>query len=199
MTYDNGAGNLTNQLKGKRVAILVEDGYQDLEFWVPHLLKVHGVEVISVGLRAGKVCVGKEGVEALVERDATEMLPGDVDAVVIPGGWAPDKLRRSVAILDLVRNVYRNGGIVAMICHGGQVGISAGIVAGERVTGSHGIKDDLINAGGRWSDEGALRSHQLVWAQGTNELTRFCQLLLEALENGEDMKARAEPWKAMAI
>ena len=98
--------------------------------------------------------------------EASQILPEEIDAVLIPGGWAPDKLRRDEKILRLVRKVYENSGLIGMICHAGLVGISAGIVKGKRATGSRGIKDDLENAGAVWVDEPAFREGNIVWGTG---------------------------------
>ena len=107
----------------------------------------------------------KHHLEATADVDVAAISAADVDAVVVPGGWAPDKLRRSDAVIALVRQAYDAGKIVGMICHAGWVGASAGIVAGHRATGSRGIRDDLVNAGATWVDEPALRDGNLVWGR----------------------------------
>ena len=109
------------------------------------------------------------------------MNPHDLDGLVVPGGWAPDKLRRVPAVLDLVRALDAQGKIIASICHGGWVLISAGIVAGKRATGSRGIRDDLINAGATWVDEPAFRDGNLVWGRVVDDIPAFCRTLVEAL------------------
>jgi protease I len=101
--------------------------------------------------------------------------------VVVPGGWAPDKLRRYPAITGLVRQSYEQGKIVGLICHAGLVGISAGIVAGHRATGSLGIKDDLVNAGATWVDEAAFRDGNLVWGRVVEDIPVFCRELVKAI------------------
>jgi protease I len=106
----------------------------------------------------------------------------DVDALVVPGGWAPDKLRRSDAVKRLVREVHERGRIVGLICHAGLVGISAGIVAGSRATGSLGIKDDLVNAGCTWVDEPAFRDGTIVWGRVVEDIPDFCRELVTAIE-----------------
>ncbi len=105
----------------------------------------------------------------------------DVDAAVVPGGWAPDKLRRSAAVTSLVRGVHEADKIVGLICHAGLVGISAGIVDGHRATGSLGIKDDLVNAGATWVDEAALRDGNLVWGRVVEDIPAFCRELVTAI------------------
>jgi protease I len=96
---------------------------------------------------------GKNGLEATADVEIDAVSADTVDAVVVPGGWAPDKLRRYDAVKDLVAKAYHQGKVVGLICHAGLVGISAGIVDGKRATGSLGIKDDLVNAGATWVDE----------------------------------------------
>lgn len=171
------------RLKGKKVAILMEEGFEDLEFWVPLMrLQEEGASVTVVGLEAGRVVRSKSGgLTAKADVAADQVSAADFDAVVVPGGWAPDKLRRYEAVLRLVREAYHQGKIVAMICHGGQVGISAGIVRGHRATGSLGIKDDLINAGALWVDAPAFREGNLVWGRVVPDIPDFCRELVAAL------------------
>ena len=102
--------------------------------------------------------------------------------MVVPGGWAPDKLRRYDAVTGLVRSVHGDGGIVGLICHAGLVGISAGIVKGARATGSLGIKDDLVNAGATWVDEPAFRDGTIVWGRVVDDIPDFCRELVSAIE-----------------
>jgi protease I len=108
----------------------------------------------------------------------------DFDALAVPGGWAPDKLRRYPAVTQLVRQIYEQGKIVGLICHAGLVGISAGIVRGHRATGSLGIKDDLVNAGATWVDEAAFRDSNLVWGRVVADIPDFCRELVAAIEQG---------------
>jgi len=119
---------------------------------------------------------------ALIDMDAAQVSADAFDAVIVPGGWAPDKLRRSEAVVRLVRSMYDDGKIVAMICHAGLVGISAGIVKGHRATGSLGIRDDLVNAGAAWVDVPAFRDGPLVWGRVVPDIPAFCRELVAALE-----------------
>ena len=150
---------MTLRLEGKRIAILVEEGFEDLEFWAPLMrMQEEGARVTVVGLTAGKTVKSKTGgLTATTDVAAADVQASDFDGLIVPGGWAPDKLRRYAAITTLVRQVYDQGKVVGMICHAGLVGISAGIVRGHRSTGSLGIKDDLLNAGATWVDEAAFR------------------------------------------
>ncbi len=171
------------KLKGKRIAVLVGPGYEDLEFWVPLMrLQEEGAQVTVVGLKAGETYMSKSGgLAAMADVGADKASANDFDAIVVPGGWAPDKLRRYEAVLALVRGAYEQGKIVAAICHAGLVLISAGIVRGHRATGSLGIKDDLVNAGATWVDEPAFRDRNLVWGRVVPDIPAFMRELVAAL------------------
>lgn len=172
------------RLKEKRIAVLVGPGYEDLEFWVPFMrLKEEGAAVTIVGPESGAEYASKHGcLTATAQVSADDIAAADFDGVVVPGGWAPDKLRRYEGITNLVRDTYEQGKIVASICHAGLVLISAGIVKGHRATGSQGIKDDLINAGATWVDESAFREDNLVWGRVVADIPNFCRELIAALE-----------------
>jgi protease I len=169
-------------LEGMRVAVLVAEGFEDLEYWVTVMrLREAGASVTSVGHSTEPVR-GKNGLKATPDRAAADVAATDFDAIVIPGGWAPDKLRRYEAVTGLVRNVFDAGKTVGIICHGGLVAISAGIVGRSRpVTGSLGIRDDLVNAGGRWVDEAAFRDETLVWGRVVDDIPAFERQLIAAL------------------
>ena len=171
------------RLQGKRVAFLVGPGFEDLEFWVPVMrLQEEGAKVIVVGLKAGERYTGKVALQATADVGCDDVNPADFDAVVVPGGWAPDKIRRYPGVKRLVKEIYAAGKPVGMICHAGLVGISAGIVAGHEATGSEGIKDDLLNAGATWRDEAAFRSGNLVWGRVVADIPDFCRELVAAIE-----------------
>lgn len=174
------------RLEGKQVALLLEEGFEDLEFWVTVMrLREEGSRTTVVGTAAEKTVYGKNGLPAKSDVAAEQVRADDFDALVVPGGWAPDKLRRHDSIKQLVRNVYGQGKIVGLICHGGLVAISAGIIQrGHPATGSLGIKDDLINAGAVWKDEPAFRDGQLVWGRVVEDIPAFCRELVAAIEKG---------------
>jgi protease I len=172
------------RLTGKKVAVLVGPGYEDLEFWVPLMrLQEEGAEVTVVGIAGGETYASKSGgLTASADVGAAETSASQFDAVVVPGGWAPDKLRRYPAVTGLVRDIYAAHKIVASICHGGLVLISAGIARGHRATGSEGIKDDLINAGATWiDDQPAFRDGNVVWGRVVPDIPAFCRELVAAL------------------
>lgn len=171
------------KLKGKKIAYLVGPGFEDLEFWVPFMrLQEEGAEVVAVGLKAGEVYKSKHGcLTATADVAAGDVSVDDFDAVVIPGGWAPDKIRRYDGVKNLVRGMDEQGKIVGMICHAGLVGISAGIVGGHQATGSLGIKDDIENAGGTWADAPAFRDGNQVWGRVVADIPDFCRELVDAI------------------
>lgn len=171
------------KLQGKRIAFLIGPGFEDLEFWVVYMRLIEeGAQVTVVGTQAGEVHASKSGgLTAKAEVAAADVAPGQFDALVIPGGWCPDKIRRYDAIKALTKGIYDQGKIVGMICHAGLVGISARIVAGHRATGSLGIKDDLENAGALWVDEPAFRDGNLVWGRVVEDIPAFCRELIAAL------------------
>ncbi|HEY6408359.1 MAG TPA: type 1 glutamine amidotransferase domain-containing protein, partial [Ktedonobacteraceae bacterium] len=172
----------TMRLLGKTIGYFVAQEVEDLEFWVPVMrLREEGAKVIVIGLSTETVH-GKHGLEMTPDVSIEEAPTAEaLDGVVIPGGWAPDKLRRNKGVLQLVRDVHAQGKIVATICHGGWVPISAGIIKGRKATGSTAIKDDITNAGGIWVNEAAFREGNLVWGRVVEDIPAFCRELVAAL------------------
>lgn len=169
------------RLAGKRIAILLADGVEDLEFYVPCMrLQEEGAEVIAAGITLNSVR-GKNGLDITPVATIESLQSQDLFALVVPGGWAPDKLRRYSAVTNLLREMDSAGKIIGIICHGGLVAISAGIVRGRRATGSLGIKDDLVNAGAIWVDQAALRDGNLIWGRIVADIPAFCRELVVAL------------------
>jgi protease I len=169
------------RLSGKRIAILVAEGVEDLEFYVTTMrLQEEGAEVISAGLDT-KPLRGKNGLEIIPMTTVKALRADELFALVVPGGWAPDKMRRFTEVINLVRAMNDAGKVIGIICHGGLVPISAGIVRGRRATGSLGIKDDLINAGAIWTDEPAFCEGNLVWGRVVADIPDFCRELITAL------------------
>jgi protease I len=171
------------KLEGKKIAALVDEGFEDLEFWVVVMrLQEEGAEVVVVGREAGKTFRSKSGgLTATTDVAAADVSAADFDAVIVPGGWAPDKMRRYSAITGLVRGLYEQDKVVGLICHAGLVGISAQIVEGHQATGSLGIKDDLVNAGAEWVDKAAFRDGNLVWGRVVADIPAFCRELVAAI------------------
>lgn len=169
------------QLVGKKIAILVADGVEDLEFYVPLMrLQEEGAEVVSAASDL-KPVRGKHGLEITPMVRIDSLVSDELFGLVIPGGWAPDKLRRNVAVTKLVKDMDAAGKTIGIICHAGLVPISAGIMHGRRATGSLGIKDDLVNAGATWVDEAAFREGNLVWGRVVEDIPAFCRELVGAL------------------
>jgi protease I len=174
------------RLNGKRIAFLVGPGFEDLEFWAVFMrLQEEGARLTTVGIRAGDVYTSKSGgMSAEAETGCHDVGHDAFDAVVIPGGWAPDKLRRYDGIKNLVKSVDDKGGIIGMICHAGLVGISAGIIReGEDAVGSEGIKDDLLNVGAVWRDEPAFVDGNHVWGRVVADIPAFNSILIDVIED----------------
>lgn len=170
------------KLKEKRIACLVEEEFDDLELWVTVMrLREEGAKVILVGSGRLESFRGKYGIPAKPNLNANQASPDDFDALIVPGGWAPDKLRRYPSITNLVHSMYEQNKIIGSICHGGSVLISAGIVKGHNATGTVAIKDDLINAGAKWVDKPAFRDGNLVWGRVVEDIPDFCRELVKAL------------------
>lgn len=170
-----------SQLSGRKIAILLAEGVEDLEFYVPLMrLQEEGADVLAAGLDL-KPVHGKGGLEIKPSFTIDSLEPKELFGLVIPGGWAPDKLRRYSSVTNLVRAMNDDGKIIATICHGGLIAISAGIVKGRRATGSLGIKDDLVNAGATWVDEAAFRDGNQVWGRVVADIPAFCREMVAAL------------------
>ena len=172
------------ELEGKKVAILAEDLYEDLELWYPYYrLQEAGATVTLVGLTGIETYHSKHGYPAKTEVAAGAIVIDDFDAVIIPGGFAPDKMRRHAAMLKLVSDVYEKGNLVAFICHAGWVPISAGIVRGKKVTSVSAIKDDLVNAGAEWLDEEVVVDGKMISSRTPADLPAFCRSIIAALKD----------------
>ena len=162
--------------------MFVDDVYEDLELWYPKLrLEEAGHQVTVAGPEADQTYRGKHGYPCRSQTEIRQMRADDFDGLVIPGGFMPDKLRRDPHVLTLVRDFAAAGKLVAAICHGGWIPISAGVYRGVRVTGSLGIKDDLINAGAHWEDTAVQVDRQFVSSRKPDDLPAFCRAVLEVL------------------
>ena len=169
-------------LEGRRVLVLVGDDYEDLELWYPKLrLEEAGCHVTLAGERSAAAYTGKHGYPARSDAAIASMQAADFHALVVPGGWMPDKLRRDPAVLGLVRDFWTAGKLVAAICHGGWIPISAGVYRGVRVTGSPGIKDDLMNAGAIWEDAPVVVDRHFVSSRKPADLPAFMATIVEHL------------------
>lgn len=169
------------RLSGKTIGVFVAEGFEDLEFWVPVMrLREEGARTLIIGLSREQV-TAKHCLTATPDVTASEVQSSALDGLVVPGGWAPDKLRRSEDVLRIVRETHAAGKVIGVICHAGWVAASAGIVRGMRVTGSRGIRDDMVNAGAMWVDEPAFRSGNVVWGRVVEDIPDFLRELVAAL------------------
>jgi protease I len=165
-----------------RVLMFVDDIYEDLELWYPKLrLAEAGAHVTVAGLAEGRKYAGKHGYPCVSDAVIRDMEEADFHGVVIPGGFMPDKLRREAKVLELVRSFAKSGKLVAAICHGGWIPISAGVYKGVRVTGSLGIKDDLENAGAIWVDAPVVVDRHFISSRKPDDLPDFCRAIVESL------------------
>jgi protease I len=175
----------------RSLLIFLEDEYEDLEFWYPKLRLLEAEAKVTVAGPPGKRHFrGKHGYPATSDEDLSAMKAADFDGVIIPGGWAPDKLRRDPHVLMLVREFDRTGKLIAAICHGGWIPISAGVYQGVRVTGSLGIKDDLINAGAVWEDAPVVVDRHFVSSRRPDDLPAFCSGIFQVLAGLDPKSAK---------
>jgi len=168
------------RLEGMKIATLIAEGVEDLEYYVPMMrLQEEGAQVMTAAMNL-KPIHGKNGLEIKPDTEIKSLKADDLNALIVPGGWAPDKLRRYSVVTDLVGEMDKQGKVIGIICHGGLIAISAKIVRGK-ATGSLGIRDDILNAGGTWVDEPAFRDGNLVWGRVVADIPDFCRELLGAL------------------
>jgi protease I len=179
------------ELAGKRIALLCEDLFDDEELIYPlHRMREAGAELNIVGPEAGKSYKSKHTFEVKSDLAAGEISANDYDAVIIPGGYSPDKMRRTPTMVDFVREMDRHGKVVAAICHAGWMLTSADIVRGRTVTGFFSIHVDLRNAGAEVVDREVVRDGNLITSRGPADLGAFCRTIIEALREGERGQSR---------
>lgn len=170
------------RLKGRHILMFVDDVYEDLELWYPKLrLEEEGAGITLAGPKMETTYTGKHGYPAVSDAAIDMMQERDFDGLVIPGGFAPDKLRRDPKVLELTRQFHEAHKLVAHICHAGWIPISAGIMNGFRCTSTPGIKDDLINAGADWVDEPVVIDRHMVSSRRPPDLPQFCRGIFQVL------------------
>jgi protease I len=170
------------ELEGKRIVLLVEDRYQVLELWYPLIrLREAGAEVTVVGPEKGRVYQSGHGYEITAEAAAADIDVRQYDGVIVPGGYAPDLMRRHAAMVGLVRHASDQGKVVAAICHAGWMLASADIVRGRKVTSFFSMKDDMIHAGATWVDEPVVRDGRIITSRKPEDLPFFCRAIIAAL------------------
>lgn len=171
------------ELKNKKVVIPVEDMFNDLEFWYPfYRLKEAGAEVVVVGSGRAETYTGKSGTETKVDAGAGQVVASNFDGIVIPGGYAPDLMRRYPEMVDLVRDIHKAGKVVAAICHAGWMLASADIVKGRTLTSFFAIKDDLVHAGANWIDQEVVIDGNLITSRKPDDLPAYMRAVIESLK-----------------
>jgi protease I len=169
-------------LRGKQIAVLVADQYQELEVWYPLLrFREDGAKTFAIGFEAGRIYSSKKGYPVTADKSAGEARAEDFDAVVIPGGWAPDFLRQDERMVNFVRDMDRAGKLVAAICHAGWLLCSADILRGRKATCFKAIKDDLQHAGASYVDEEVVVDGNLITSRQPTDLPAFCREIARAL------------------
>ncbi|MCD6494967.1 type 1 glutamine amidotransferase [Candidatus Bipolaricaulota bacterium] len=166
------------------VLILVEEGYEEFELWVPYYRFLEaGLTVEIVGKESGHVYAGKHGITVTATRSFSDVSLKNVQAIVVPGGLAPDRLRQHEDALDLIRQANNDNMVIAAICHAGSVLISAGIVADRRLTSYRSIRDDLLAANAEWVDEPVVIDGNLVTSRTPRDLPQFLPAILDAISD----------------
>jgi protease I len=178
------------------IGVLVENQYQEIEFWYPVLrFREAGANVVVIGPSATTTYGSKLGFPVVPEVNAADVNGADLDAVVIPGGFAPESLRRNPEILRIVREVHDSGSVVAAVCHAPWVLVSAGLAKGVKLTSVSIIKDDLVNAGADYSEENVVRDGRFVTARLPNDVGAWITEVMEVLD---ELPARQTPSRLRA-
>ncbi len=173
------------QLSGKTIALLVDNIYQEMEVWYPlYRLREAGAQVVTVGAKAGETYASKLGYPVHCDKSYDEVSAAELDGVVIPGGYAPDHIRRHAKANQLVRDMDAQGKLVASICHAAWVLCSADILKGRKATCFFAIKDDVIHAGAHWVDAEVVVDRNLVTSRKPDDLPAFCRAMIAVLTGG---------------
>jgi protease I len=176
-------------LEGKRVAILVDNAYQEMEVWYPlYRFREAGAQVVTVGAKAGESYTSKLGYPVKSDKSYDEVAASELDGVIVPGGYAPDFIRRYPKANQLVKDLDSQGKLVAAICHGLWVPCSAGILRGRRATCFFAIKDDVVNAGAVYEDSEVVVDRNLVSSRKPDDLPAFCREAIKVVGSGPSKK-----------
>ena len=180
------------ELEGKRAAVLVEQQYQEMEVWYPvYRLREAGCKVTLVGPEAGQTYPSKLGYPFKSDKAARDVRADDFDILVIPGGYAPDHMRRCEPMIDLVSTMAEQGKVVAAICHGPWVLCSTKALRGRKATCFHAIKDDVINAGAKYVDAEVVRDGNIITSRKPDDLPAFVQSIIQAVREAQPVLASA--------
>lgn len=170
------------QLRGKTIAILVDNLYQEMELWYPYFrFQEAGAECVLVGAEAGKTYTSKLGYPAKCDKSYDAVCAKDFDGLIVPGGFAPDYMRRYAKATQLVRDMDAQGKLVAAICHGPWMLCSANVLRGRRATSFFAIKDDVVNAGALYEDEEVVVDRNMVTSRKPGDLPAFCRAALKVM------------------
>lgn len=181
------------KLEGTKVALMVADLFEDLEFWYPNLrMQEEGARVSVIGPEAREYH-GKHGLSAVADTAARDARPEEYDILIIPGGYAPDYMRRSPEMVQMVRSMHESGKTVAAVCHAPWMLASANIIRGKRVTSFYSLKDDIVNAGGNWVDEAVVRDGGIITSRRVGDLPEFCRAIIESFSDRKSGESRNEP------
>lgn len=171
------------EINNKKILMFVENDYEDLELWYPKLRLIEaGARVIVAGPEKDKIYLSKHGYSCESDAAINEIDPDGFDGLVIPGGFAPDRLRRLPAVLEITRTIMGQKKLLAHICHAGWIPVSAGVVRGFHCTSTPGIKDDLINAGASWEDKPVVVDRNMISSRRPADLPLFCRELIRFLD-----------------
>jgi protease I len=169
-------------LDGKQIAIMLDKEYQELEVWYPYYrLRETGAKVTRVAPEAGRTYPSKLGYPCVSDAAAREVKARDFDAVIVPGGWCPDFMRRDESMIRFIRDAAAEGLILAAICHGGWMLCCTDALKGKRATSFVAIKHDMLNAGAEWVDEETVRDGNVITARKPDDLPAFCAAVIDAL------------------
>ena len=170
------------QLAGKTIALMVDEQYQELEVWYPYYrLGEEGAKVVRVAPQAGRSYPSKLGYPCPADAAAGDVQGGDFDAVVVPGGWAPDFMRRDESMIRFIRQCAEAGIVLAAICHGGWMLCCTNALRGRRATSFMAIRHDMINAGAEWVDAECVVDANVITARKPDDLPAFCRAIIDAL------------------
>ena len=168
-------------LKGKKIALFLDTLYNEMEFWYPYYrMKEEGAEVVVIASKKGTY-TSKIEMPATADTDINSVNPDDFSALIIPGGYAPDHMRRIPEMVNFVKSMHKSGKVIAAICHAGWMLASAGIVKGKTVTSFFAIRDDLVNAGAHWVDREVVKDGNLITSRTPADLPAFCRTIIDAL------------------